>query len=138
MNNQIVVGMETLKKKVIFAISPPSSGHVNPLCGVISELYKQDRHIKVVFYSNDRFRGLIERTGAQFRAFSRPIYNEIKHEPINKKPRTFDMLLHDLLSFSFDLLPQLIHDTENNEPDMIIYDNFFLPAKYLIEVGKKF
>lgn len=127
------------KKLLIFAIVPPATGHVNPLCCIIHELLKQQQqNIKVIIYSDECFCKLIEQSGARFRAFSHPTFGAFKYHPINKKRRTFDMLLNDLLSISFDVLPQLIGDVENDQPDMILYDGFFLPVKYLIEVISEF
>jgi MGT family glycosyltransferase len=45
----------------------PAAGHVNPSLPLVHELVRQG--IQVTYYSTEQFRGAVERTGAQFRAY---------------------------------------------------------------------
>jgi hypothetical protein len=45
-------------------------------------------------------------------------------------------MLHLMIDKSHALLPSLIQDIEKESPDLILYDSFFTPSKYLLEVIK--
>jgi MGT family glycosyltransferase len=45
----------------------PAAGHVNPSLPLVHELVRRD--VRVTYYSTEQFRGAIERTGAEFRAY---------------------------------------------------------------------
>lgn len=127
----------TSKKNLIFAMAPPSTGHVNPMCCVVNELCKYP-NVQVVFYSDECYRKSIENTGAQFRAFSHPSFSILEQiqKPINEQQLTFDSFLNHSISFSHNILPQLIADTERDQPDLIFHDSFLFPIKYLVEIIK--
>ncbi len=115
------------QKKKILVLIPPATGHLSTVVCIVNELV-QYRNVEVIFYSNEPFRSLIEKTGAQFKAYS-----------------SFDMRLFDdqddefdVMSFligwkelSKDILPELISITEQEKPDLIFFDHMSLHAKYL-------
>lgn len=127
--------MDFRSKKKVFVLAPPATGHVNPICGVVNELCK-DSDIEVIFYSDETYRELVEKTGATFRAISHPTLTRVldKAKPITEGKMGIDELLHEMINFSYDITPDLVHDIENEEPDMILYDGFFFPVKYLLEI----
>lgn len=122
-------------KKIIYAIAPPSTGHVNPMCSLVNELCKYP-NIEVIFYSDEFYRVLIEKSGAQFRALAHPTFSKIEFRPITERKLMFGEMLNMMITFGYDILPQLIADAERDQPDLIFYDCLFLPTKYLIEVIK--
>lgn len=122
-------------KKLIFVLTAPASGHINPMCGLVNALCKH-RDVRVVFYSDECYRSLIEKTGAQFRAYSHLTFSLIKLNPITERNMPFAGLLNIMIDFSHNLIPQLIADVELDEPDCILYDCVLSTAKYLIEIIK--
>lgn len=129
--------MEQIRK--IFVFTPPTTGHVNPMCSLVYELSRR-RDFRVIFYSEETYRECIEASGAQFR----PYVHSNKNSPkafqalqITKKRITIGLILNEFLTWSFDQLPRLLHDVRQEQPDLILYDNIFLPIKYLIEVIHK-
>lgn len=126
--------MEIMKKKVVYAIAPPSTGHVNPMCGLVNELCKNRDQLEVIFYSDECYRAVVENTGAQFRAFSHPTLSQFEFKPITERKMSIGEMLNKFITFSYEIVPQLIADAEREQPDLILYDGFFLPVKYLIEV----
>lgn len=114
---------------------PPSTGHVNPICGMVNELCKQ-KDVRVTFYSDEGFRESVEKTGARFRQFSHPTFSELPKVNINDARDPIGVMINCQISFSYKLMPQLISDVEKERPDLIIYDCVFLPAKYLLAILK--
>ena len=121
------------EKKKIMVFVPPASGHVNPICGLIYQLCKQ-KGTEVTFYSDEKYRKTVEQTGARFKSFCK----EMTHPQFQMDGQRFSIsfVMSRMLLYTFDVLPQLIIDVENEKPDLIIYDSFYMPAKYLLEVFK--
>jgi UDP:flavonoid glycosyltransferase YjiC (YdhE family) len=113
------------KKKVLFLI-PPTSGHINPLICIANELLKRNLH--VVFFGNEKHRVSIEKSGVEYRAYSNFDMESMIIDS-NDTPLNFFKLLLDTSS---NLLPELIKFCEEEQPDMIIYDQVSLHARYLI------
>lgn len=123
-------------KRKIFVIFPSGSGHINPVCGLVYELCKRP-DIECIFYGNEEHRELIEKTGAQFRLYSdRNIANLVPTQVNEKSRNMLSVGVNLMIDCSYKLLPQLIKDTENERPDLILYDTCFFPAKYLLEIFK--
>lgn len=127
--------MENNKKK-IFVIVPPASGHVNPMCGLLNELCKRN-DLEIIVFNDDEYRELIEKTGARFRRYSHPTFRLfVKTLSKNVENNIEDMMDYSI-TLAHNLLPQLIEEIQKDQPDLIIYDNLFLPAKYLMEILKQ-
>lgn len=123
-------------KKKIFAIFPSGAGHLNPILCVLGELQKRQK-CEVLFYGDEAFRALIEKSGSTFRAYSHPSYSRINPTmSIDKQRVGFGHFVRTHILIAFDILPQILCDIENDTPDMIIYDSFFLMSKYLMEIIK--
>ena len=122
------------EKKKIMILVHPASGHVNPMCGLVYELCKQ-KDTEVIFYSVKKLKDTVEKTGAIYRNFCKEFTPPPIH--INEQRLGINVLLNRLVSTANHILPQLISEVENEKPDLIIYDGFFLVAKYLLEVLKK-
>lgn len=115
---------------------PPASGHMNPMCGIVHELCK-DPSLDVMMYSDESFRRQVEATGAKFRRYSHLTFSKLPELLMKTQANRFFVLLDELITFSYDLLPQLIRDVEGEQPDLIIYDCFFIPAKHLLNIFKR-
>lgn len=122
---------ETKKNKIIMIMVPPASGHVNPMCGLANELCK---NAEVYFYSDDEFRAAIEHTGAQFRRYSHRTFSELPEQLMSTTTNRFCFLLDKMITFSYDLLPQLLADVKTIRPDLILYDCFFVTGKHLMSI----
>jgi UDP:flavonoid glycosyltransferase YjiC (YdhE family) len=125
------------EQKKIMLLIPPAMGHVNPMCAVIKELLNMTKDVKVLFYSDEEYRETITKSGAQFRLFARPSFTEIVHKQVTDKPEMYTFMAHKMITFTYELLPQLIKDVDDEKPDLIIYDGLFSPAKYLLEALKR-
>jgi UDP:flavonoid glycosyltransferase YjiC (YdhE family) len=113
---------------------PPATGHVNPICGLIHELCK-NKNIEVLFYSDENYRELIEKTGATFRQNEKLTFSTVKPEDIVNR-KGFGYMFRKLVDFAYDLLPQYLADVEKEKPDLILYDGLSITTKYLIEILK--
>jgi MGT family glycosyltransferase len=121
-------------KKKIMVIVPTLLGHLNPICGLIHELCK-NKSIEVLFYSDETYRELIEKTGATFRLHEKNTFGGKDPQETLKVKRLGEML-DSFIGFAYDQLPQYIAEVEKEKPDLILYDGFSFAAKYLIEVIK--
>ena len=122
------------EKKKIMVLIPSAAGHINPICGLIHELCK-NKNIEVLFYSDETYREIIEKTGATFRLNEKPTFSTV--DPKTHTMRTkLGRFLNMLIGFAYEQLPQYIAEAEKEKPDMILYDGISLSAKYLIEIIK--
>jgi UDP:flavonoid glycosyltransferase YjiC (YdhE family) len=103
------------KMKKVLALSVPLSGHLNILCCMAKELI-QKGNVHVVFFSNETFRAVIERSGAEFRTF-----RNSKNVAIAEKADFF-YLLELLLEATARVLPELIEYCKTEHPDLILCD----------------
>lgn len=125
---------ENRKKKVIVMV-PPATGHVNPMCGLVYELCKNP-NIEVTFYSNEQYRGIIEKTGAKFRPNAKSVFDSIDQIKIMGQKMLIGDIINMLIQFSYEQLPQLMSDVEKEKPDLILFDGLTFPVKYLLEIIK--
>jgi MGT family glycosyltransferase len=106
--------------KIIF-FNLPGHGHVNPTLPVVAELVQQGQH--VIYYNAEDFRSKIERTGAEFRPYPEP-------NPTPEKIAGLVSSLVDVTIFLFSesdrLLPFLLAELEQEQPDLVIYDSITL------------
>jgi MGT family glycosyltransferase len=123
------------RKKKIMVIVAPSTGHVNPICGLVNELSKQ-KGVEVIFYSDKEYREAVENTGAKLRLFSRPTFSILPQIVVHKMRDPVGILLNEQITFSYDVVSHLLKEVEIEKPDLILYDCGFLPAKYLLHVLK--
>lgn len=127
--------METIKiNKKIFVLIPPAVGHVNPACGLLSEL---SARCNVTAFCDAEFESCIRKTGASFIPYSsptRPLFAKIL-KCIEKKRR--EAMLQCCVEFTDRALPQLVSECVSRAPDIIVFDCFFTPAKYLCKILTK-
>ena len=118
---------------IIFVLIPPAIGHVNPTCTLLTEICKRKKATVFAFCDVD-FEPCIRRTGAQFIPYTRPqrhIFSAILKCNNNDKR---ERMLQLCIRFARQTLTQLVVECVSRTPDLIVFDNFFTPAKYLSEI----
>lgn len=125
--------LEKKPKHKILVLVPASTGHLNPMCGIVHELCKEEQN-EVIFFTDEKYKQTVEKTGARCKIFS----TELMLDQFLVEGQRFSItfILRILIDYSSALLPQLIDEIVEEKPDLIIYDSFFMPAKYLLEVLK--
>ena len=121
-------------KKILMLILP-EIGHIYPMLCIARDLV--DKNNKVVFYGLSHHKEMIERSGAKFKQY---IYENYScHSKSLQKDPSNNMLgiLRSLIDLSYKEVPNLAKEVENFKPDIIIFDNLSLPAKYLIQYIQK-
>lgn len=118
-------------------IVPPATGHVNPISGLVSELCKSTNNLDVIFYSDKSYQAAIERTGAQFRLLAHPSFSILPKLPMEQAHYFIGANLDCQISFSYKLIPQLLHEIETERFDLVLYDGAFLPIRYTLEILKR-
>ncbi|CAF0791538.1 unnamed protein product [Brachionus calyciflorus] len=112
----------------------PAHGHINPITGLAKELVAK-KSFDVIFYGNIEHKDLIERTGATFRQYSHILSTNFKHKPLNEdKHDALEDLFTKMINISYEAVPVLLQQVENDKPDLIIYDHFSFPARYMLKV----
>lgn len=132
--------MKTAKKakKTLFILVPQIFGILNSACSWLSHLINNSdkNELRCIFYGIDKTRKFIERSGCEYRQYQ---YN---HEHVNNEKTIKEIkeklgtMLNPNLSYTFKILPSLLIDYETDRPDMIVYAQWFLGVKYLLEVIK--
>lgn len=102
--------------KIAF-INIPAHGHTNPTLAVVKTLLANGH--KVIYYSGEEMRNLIEKTGADFRPYPEPM-------PSSKEVTE---ALHELIDATMILIriseahtAWVIDEMRREQPDLIIYD----------------
>jgi UDP:flavonoid glycosyltransferase YjiC (YdhE family) len=127
--------MESLECKKVFVLLIPSSGHVNPVAGIVSELTKQN--VQVTFYGTEAYKPLIEKTGAIYKEYSYFPLRLTRNVGIHKERNTVLHLTSQLMKFSDAVLAELIADVDREQPDLILFDMLSAHAKYLLKILHK-
>nr|QNH68002.1 UDP-glucuronosyltransferase-like protein 6 [Brachionus rotundiformis] len=124
-----------MENKKILMLILPEIGHINPMLCIARDLV--DKHHEVVFYGLSHQKELIEKSGAQFKQYLYQNYsnrlNCLQKDPTNNMLS----LLMSLIDVSYKEVPRLAQEVQNMQPDLIIFDNVSLPAKYLIKYIQK-
>lgn len=132
--------MNLTPKKKIFILIPSTSGHINPVSGLVYELCHR-HNVDCVFYGNVENRELIERTGATFRLFSHRNFAVMEPPPLNERNKQKRSIILSFMNLMLDcgyaVIPDLMQDIAKDKPDLIVYDAGFGTIKYLAEILKK-
>jgi len=118
----------------------PASGHIRPGLPIARELVAR-RH-DVVWYTSDRFKASVERTGARHVGFTAAV--DIDESDLDssfpgrsKVKSGIPQLKFDLQSIFVDTIPDYLTDlrdvAERHVPDMIVVESAFLAAALLAE-----
>nr|QNH68003.1 UDP-glucuronosyltransferase-like protein 7 [Brachionus rotundiformis] len=120
----------------IFVLILAEIGHINPVAGIVKELIRNE-NCQVVFYGRNKHRDMIELTGAKFRAYKHYQDGDACLKHLKEDPYTNDIpLFTNLINLSYNEIPELIKDIETDQPELIIFDQLSMPAKYLLKVMK--
>ena len=114
------------KKKTIIVFPFPDTGHINPLCCILKELIDSGK-AKVICYGNNKIKSIIEKSGAEFKAFSHNP-NEFAQSQGFKGPDIF-RLLNSYVSNSYNNISHFAKLIETEKPDLIIYDEMAIYGK---------
>jgi MGT family glycosyltransferase len=106
--------------KIIF-LNVPGHGHVNPTLALVTELVQRGHH--VIYYNNSEFEPQIVKSGAEFRPYPdpQPTAQELAQKAAN--------LVHVtvwLLAQSQRLLPWLLDELRQEQPDLVVFDSICL------------
>jgi MGT family glycosyltransferase len=107
--------------KLIF-LNVPGHGHVNPTLPAVTELV--NRGFEVIYYNSLDFKTVIQKTGAQFRAY--PEGGELTATNISRLAENLVNITILLLSESLRLLPFIIEELKREKPDVVIFDSICL------------
>lgn len=117
--------------KIIF-LNVPGHGHVNPTLALVSELNRRGHH--VIYYNNSEFEPQITKSGAEFRPYPDP---QPSAEELAEKAAKLANVTVWLLGQSQRLLPWLLEELRQEQPDLVVYDAICLwgmQAAQLLEI----
>ncbi|WP_420631302.1 macrolide family glycosyltransferase [Candidatus Leptofilum sp.] len=106
--------------KIIF-LNVPGHGHVNPTLPVTAELIRRGHDI--IYYSTADFGTKIAQTGAEFRPYPEP---QPSTEDLNQRASNLVNVTLWLLEQSERLLPWLLKELKQEQPDLVVFDSICL------------
>jgi UDP:flavonoid glycosyltransferase YjiC (YdhE family) len=83
---------------------------------------------KVYFFGNQKYKGLIEKTNAEYREYS---FFDMDLLPSNDEKFNFGEFFRLIMKFAADLLPELFKFCQEEQPDLIFMDHMSVHTKYL-------
>ena len=95
--------------------SVPAHGDTNPLLGTIQELV--ERGEEVIYYGDEEFRGVVEKTGATFRAYK----GEVKTIQFDLAESDFVGFFLSMLSYGLDKLIHNLDDVRREQPTYVVH-----------------
>lgn len=106
--------------KRIALAAMPAAGHVNPSVPIVRELVR--RKIDVTYYATEEFRGIVERTGAEFRPYPD---GAISPTMIAEATRSGGPIrvVSRVLRATETLLPFLLDEFHDHPPGAVAYDS---------------
>lgn len=111
----------------VVVLNLASSGHVNPTLPLVKELV--DRGEQVIYYSIERYKRIIEMSGAEFRYYSHPD----AVEPRLHEGGHFGVMAHSAF-VSLLILPTLLKEISEISPDYILLDSMCLWGNYVNQI----
>jgi MGT family glycosyltransferase len=106
-----------MTKAIFFNI--PARGHVYPSLGMTAELVRRGE--EVIYYSTGKNRGVIEATGAAYRAYS--TIDDTFNDTPQLNGTNQELAAEVLMGFSQDMLPELLEVARAEAPDYILHDS---------------
>src|SRR5690349_5906150 len=103
-------------KAIFFGI--PASGHVNPSLPLVAELVQRGE--QVIYYCTEKYRKVIEATGATFRSYTRvgDDYFDVPGLDGSNPPFAASYLI----ATCQEILPSLLDTVRIEQPDYLLYD----------------
>ncbi|BCL84227.1 glycosyl transferase [Ktedonobacteria bacterium brp13] len=114
--------------KFVF-INIPSTSHINPTLPIVQELV--ERGDEVSYYLTERFRQVVEETGATFHSFETNIEQINKTSFTSGKPVGLPMYMLDESLF---VIPQILESIRAEQPDVIVYGTMCLTGRLIAEI----
>ena len=111
-------------KLKIIVLGYPGTGHINPLSGILRGIVDTNR-ARVICYGLDSIKDAVEKSGAEYRSYTS--INWVK--PPNPK---FGQLFNVMLDLAELNLSKLTTAIEEEKPDLIIYDEMAIYAKFVL------
>jgi MGT family glycosyltransferase len=104
-------------KALFFGI--PASGHLNPSLPLVAELVR--RGVKVVYLNTERYRTVIEATGATFKPYAlvRDDYFDARGLDGSNPP----LAAATMIATCQEFLPELLDTVRAEQPDVLLYDS---------------
>ena len=118
--------MDDIKKVFIFTL--PYAGHCNPIFGICKELKSKRQDIKIIVYSDLKFKSLFQNCGVDFRAYKVAITNENWQSRIDG----FQIASNGIDNANL-IVNDLSNDVMRDKPDLIMYDKGNLCARFSID-----
>jgi UDP:flavonoid glycosyltransferase YjiC (YdhE family) len=119
----------TSDNKKVIALVLPASGHINIMSCLVKELVNR-KNYNVIFFSNEKYKDLVEKTGAQYKQYSN--FPDLK---LSNELSVFDIAIL-LMKAALNVLPELIKFCEEEKPDLILCDNGTYYGRFLINYLK--
>ncbi len=113
--------------KIVF-VNLPAHGHINPTLPLVQALVAEGH--QVTYFSMPEFEKKIKTAGAVFISYTGGIFDYNYHSP----PSNPFQLVADLTMISLEVLPGLITDVRELNPDLIIHDSVTPWGKYLASI----
>ena len=98
----------------------PAAGHVNPSLPLVRELVRRD--VQVTYYTTEQFRGAIERTGAEFRAYPAGTITAHDIAEATRKGSPVRVVARSLASAEV-LVPFFRDELRIDPPDAVAHDS---------------
>lgn len=131
-----------MSQRKIFIFTVPATGHSNGIFVIAKELIEQ-KNCQVIIYSTEYFKSQILKTGSEYRKYHNKSIDyvmpnlSIFDENFAIKNRKINHLLtvmQKMLDFTPNIVMELVKDIENDKPDLILYDQIAIPAKYALRI----
>lgn len=120
----------------ILVLALPAYGHLLPLTSFINELAKE-KDVKIIFYGNEEFRQLIEKTGAEYRNLEFELFNPKQNMNELRHDFPLDQMMTRYMRLADKMMPNMLKVIENEEIDLIIYDFATVYAKWFVQYLEK-
>ncbi len=111
----------------VFFFNIPAHGHTNPTLPLVREL--ASRGERIVYYSSDNFRTMIEEAGAEFRSYTAGV--DFDGRGID---RNIFVNAGALLDASRRFVPQIMDELAGDRPDYVIHDSMCVWGKLVARI----
>ena len=111
----------------------PTHGQLHPSLAIAQELVSRGE--EVVYFNFEKFRALIEATGAEFRAYDAEIFRLKRNadRSVADDNRRVAMISIGLLLASEQVVPSLLKDVKAENPDCLVYSDTFLWGRIIAD-----
>jgi MGT family glycosyltransferase len=107
----------------------PLHAHINPTLPVVQELVARGH--EVTYYLTEKYRGPIEATGAKFYGYESKIEQSSSNFQGHSQSLRVPILM---VGDSLFVLPQILENVREEQPDCIVYDPFCFSARFIAQM----